>query len=57
MLHTVVPQEMIFRADDNGYEEERADGATLVWRVNPNGARSLCRVISTDLRDFLKYTV
>ncbi len=54
MLHTVVPLDVVFAAEPPKFVEEAVGSARLVWSVD-GSQRRLSRVISTDLRDFLKY--
>lgn len=56
MLYTVVPLDMVFSSELPKTEEETVGGARLIWQVD-GSRRSLMRVISTDLRDYLKYRI
>lgn len=54
MLYTVVPLDLVFAAELPETSEELRGSARLIWQV-ANGERRLMRVISTDLRDYLRY--
>ena len=54
MLYTVVPLEMVYAEKPPKTEEEQRGTARLIWQVD-SGERKLMRVVSTDLKDYLKY--
>lgn len=54
MLYTVVPLELVFADVLPDTEEEVRGSARLIWRKGA-GERTLMRVISSDLRDYLRY--
>lgn len=57
MLYTVMPLELIFAEEIQAAEEENVGGVTMLWQRDPAGEKYLSRVISTDLKDYLKYSV
>lgn len=56
MLYTVVPFDVVFASELPKTEEETIGGARLIWQVD-GSRRSLMRVVSSDLRDYLKYRI
>ncbi len=54
MIYSVMPMEMIYPQELPETQEEQVGGARLVWQVS-GGQRRLMRVISSDLRDYLRY--
>jgi len=57
VLYTVMPLELIFSAEIKPPEEENINGVTMMWRRDPEGQKYLSRIITTDLKDYLKYSV
>jgi hypothetical protein len=57
VLYTIMPLELIFAEEIDEPEEENVGGVTMIWRSSPEGQKYLSRIISTDLKDFLKYSV
>lgn len=52
-----MPLEMIFSEEIKPPEEENINGVTMMWRRDPEGQKYLSRIITTDLNDYLKYSV
>jgi|GEM_PF-3011765 len=57
MLYTIMPLELIYSEEIKPPEEENINGVTMMWRRDPDGQKHLSRIISTDLKDYLKYSV
>jgi hypothetical protein len=57
MLYTVMPLELVFAEKIEPPEEENVNGVTKLWRRDPEGNKHLSRIITTDLKDYLKFSV
>ena len=56
-LYTVMPLELIFAEEIEPPEEETVNGVAMMYRRGADGKRYLNRIVSTDLSDYLKYSV
>lgn len=57
MLYTVMPNELVFAEEIPEPEEENINGVTMIWRSSPGGQKYLSRIISSDLKNYLKYRI
>lgn len=59
ILHTIACKDMIFTPDDSSNYIFKKDGNRFIQCVNSNNQNTICRLISTDPKDYLnpKYNI
>lgn len=57
MLYTIMPLELIYAEEIKPAEEEQVNGVMMFYRRDADGKKHRSRIISTDLSDYLKYSV